>query len=227
MSLNESTVEAAAPEWLGDLGYAGSHGPHLAAGEPTAERDSFGAVVLVERLRIAVQRINPSIPNEAREDAQRKVLRVATPSLVGTNRLFHAMLRDGVPAEYRRKDGSIAGDAVRLIDFSVADANDWFAVNQFTVIEGPITRRPDVVVFVNGLPLGVLELKNAAEEDATTFDVLKDPQIFKEQIPSLFHYNAVVVASDGRDARIGTISADWERMMPWRTIEGDSFQRVA
>ena len=227
MSLNESTVEAAALEWFGGMGYAVGHGPHLAPGEPAAERDSFGDVVLVGRLRSAIARLNPSIPEEAREDALRKVQRVATPSLVGTNRLFHAMLRDGVPVEYQRKDGGIAGDAVRLVDFIEPDANDWFAVNQFTVIEGPINRRPDIVIFVNGLPLGVLELKNAAEEDATTFDAFKDLQIYKEQIPSLFHTNAVVVASDGTDARIGTISADWERMMPWRTIDGEALAPAA
>ena len=222
MSLNESTVEAAALEWFGALGYAVGHGPQLAPGEPAAERDGFGDVVLVGRLRDAIARLNPKIPGEAREDALRKVLRVAAPSLIGTNRLFHAMLRDGVAVEYRRKDGSIAGDAVRLIDFDDLAANDWLAVNQFTVVEGPVNRRPDVVVFVNGLPLGVVELKNAAEEDATTFDAFKDLQIYKEQIPSLFHTNAVMVASDGTDARIGTISADWERMMPWRTIEGET-----
>ncbi len=221
MSLDESTVEAAALEWFESLGYAIGHGPHLAPGEPAAERDSFGDVVLAGRLREAIARLNPAIPADAREDALRKILHVASPSLVQTNRAFHQMLRDGVPVEYRRKDGSIAGDNVRLVDFGKADANDWFAVNQFTVIEGPINRRPDIVVFVNGLPLGVLELKNAAEEEATTFDAFKDLQIYKEQIPSLFHTNAVLVASDGTDARIGTLSADWERMMPWRTIEGE------
>lgn len=226
-SLNESIVELAALEWFGELGYAAGHGPHLAPGEPASERDSFGDVVLVGRLRDAIQRLNPKIPDEAREDALRKVLRVATPSLVGTNRLLHAMLRDGVPVEYQRKEGGIAGDAVRLVDFSTPDANDWFAVNQFTIIEGPINRRPDIIGFLNGLPLGVLELKNAAEEDATTFDAFKDLQIYKDQIPSLFHYNAVVVASDGTDARIGTISADWERMMPWRTIDGEGLAPAA
>ncbi|MGH7944238.1 MAG: type I restriction endonuclease, partial [Opitutaceae bacterium] len=222
MSLDESTVEAAALEWFEDLGYTIGHGSHLAPGEPGGERDSFGDLVLVERLRAAIAKLNPAIPSEAREDALRKVLRVASPSLMQTNRAFHAMLRDGVPVEYRRKDGSIAGDAVRLLDFSAPDANDWFAVNQFTVVEGQINRRPDIVVFVNGLPLSVLELKNAAGEDATSFDAFKDLQVYKEQIPSLFHYNAVVVVSDGMDARVGTISSDWERMMPWRTIEGET-----
>ncbi|HWA09865.1 MAG TPA: type I restriction endonuclease subunit R [Opitutaceae bacterium] len=228
MSLNESTVEAAALEWFGELGYAVGHGPELAPGEPKAERESFGEVVLVGRLREAIARLNPRIPAEAREDALRKVLRVATPSLVGTNRQFHVMLRDGVDVEYQRGGGEgIAGDRVRLADFHDPDANDWFAVNQLTVIEGPVNRRPDIVVFVNGLPVGVLELKNAAEEDATTFDAFKDLQVYKEQIPALFHYNAVTVASDGTDARIGTISADWERMMPWRTIDGEALAPAA
>lgn len=185
MPLNESTVEAAALEWFVALGYAVGHGPHLAPGEPKAERDSFGDVVLVGRLRDAIRRLNPKIPDEAREDALRKVLQVATPSLVGTNRQFHAMLRDGVEVEYRRKGGDgIAGDRVQLVDYSNVDVNDWFAVNQFTLIEGPINRRPGILAFVNGLPLGVLELKNAAEEDATTFDAFKDLQVYKEQIPS-------------------------------------------
>jgi type I restriction enzyme R subunit len=223
MPLNESTVEAAALEWFGELGYTVGFGPDLAPGERKAERDSFGDVVLVERLRKAIRRLNPAIPEEAREDALRKVLRVTTPSLIGTNRRFYAMLRDGVDVEYRRKDGDgIAGDRVRLVGFDDPAANDWFAVNQFTVIEGQHNRRPDIVVFLNGLPLGVLELKNAAEEDATTYDAFKDLQVYKEQIPSLFHTNAVIIASDGTDARIGTISSDWERMMPWRTIGGET-----
>ena len=136
MSLNESHVEDAALEWFGELGYAVGHGPHLAPGEPAAERDSFGEVVLVGRLREAILRLNPAIPEEAREEALRKVLRMGTPALVQTNRAFHRMLRDGVPVEYPRPDGSSAGDHVRLVDFGDVRANDWLAVNQFTVIEG-------------------------------------------------------------------------------------------
>lgn len=117
MSLNESIVEDAALEWFGELGYAIGHGPHLAPGEPAAERAGFGDVVLVERLRSALWRLNSTIPDEAREEALRKVLRVGTPSLTQTNRAFHRMLRDGVPVEYPRPDGSIAGDHVRLVDF--------------------------------------------------------------------------------------------------------------
>ena len=164
MSLKESIVEGAALEWFGELGYALEHGPRLAPGEPAAERDSFAEVVLVGRLRAAIRRLNPAIPEEAREEALRKVLRVGTPSLAQTNRAFHHMLRDGVPVEYPRRDGSIAGDHVRLVDFGDAGANDWLAVNQFTVIEGQHKRRPDIVIFLNGLPLGLIELKNPADE---------------------------------------------------------------
>src|SRR5665647_1316949 len=167
MSLNESIVEDAALTWFGELGYSIGHGPQIAPGELAAERASFGEVVLVARLREAIRRLNPAMPEDAREEALRKVLRVGTPSLMQTNRAFHRMLRDGVPVEYARADGSIAGDHARLVDFAEVRENDWFVVNQFTVIEGQHNRRPDIVVFVNGLPLGVIELKNAADEDAT------------------------------------------------------------
>ena len=221
MSLNESIVEDAALEWFGELGYAVGHGPHLAPGEPAAERDSFGEVVLVGRLREAIRRLNPAIPEEAREEALRKVLRVGTPSLTQTNRAFHKMLRDGVPVEYPRPDGSIAGDHVRLVDFGDVRANDWLAVNQFTVIEGQHNRRPDIVVFVNGLPLGLIELKNAADEDATIWSAYAQLQTYKAEIASLLHYNAALVVSDGLQARMGSVTANQEWFKVWRTIDGE------
>ena len=128
-TLNESIVEEATLTWLWELGYTVGHGPHLAPGEQAAERKSFGDVVLAERLREAIWRLNPNIPETAREDAMRKVLRVSTPSLVQTNRSFHRMLRDGVEVEYQRPDGSIAGDRVSLVDFANPTFNNWFAVN--------------------------------------------------------------------------------------------------
>jgi len=221
MSLNESIVEDAALEWFGELGYAVGHGPHLAPGEPAAERDSFGEVVLVGRLREAIRRLNPAIPEEAREEALRKVLRVGTPALVQTNRAFHRMLRDGVPVEYPRPDGSIAGDHVRLVDFGDVGSNDWLAVNQFTVIEGQHNRRPDIVVFVNGLPLGLIELKNAADEDATIWSAYAQLQTYKAEIQSLLHYNAALVVSDGLQARMGSVTANQEWFKVWRTINGE------
>ena len=221
MSLNESIVEDAALEWFGELGYAVWHGPHLAPGEPAAERDSFGDVVLIGRLREAIRRLNPAIPEEAQDEALRKILRVGTPALVQTNRAFHRMLRDGVPVEYSRPDGSIAGDHVRLVDFGDVRANDWLAVNQFTVIEGQHNRRPDIVVFVNGLPLGLIELKNAADEDATIWSAYAQLQTYKAEIPSLLHYNAALVVSDGLQARMGSVTANQEWFKVWRTIDGE------
>jgi type I restriction enzyme, R subunit len=221
VSLNESTVENAALEWLGVLGYAIGHGPDLAPGEPAAERASFGDVVLVERLRAAIFRLNRLVPEDTREDALRKVLRVGTPSLTQTNRAFHRMLRDGVPVEYPRLDGSIAGDHVRLVDFGNVAANDWFAVNQFTVVDRQHNRRPDIVVFVNGLPLGLIELKNAADEDATIWTAYAQLQTYKAEIASLLHYNAALVVSDGLQARMGSVTANQEWFKVWRTVDGE------
>ncbi len=218
--LNESIVEEAALDWLNELGYAIGHGPHLAPGEPAAERDSFGDVILVGRLREAIHRLNPKVPEEAREDALRKVLRVASPSLIQTNRVFHKMLRDGVEVEYRRADGGIKGDYVRLLNFDWPKDNDWLAVNQFAVIEGQHHRRPDIVLFVNGLPLAVIELKNVADEDATIWSAFKQLQTYKSEIGSLLQYNAVLVVSDGGSARIGSLTANQEWFKVWRTIDG-------
>jgi type I restriction enzyme R subunit len=221
-NLTESVVEEAALEWFGDLGYTIAHGAHLAPGEPAAERDSFVEVVLVERLRDAIARLNVSIPEEAREEALRKVLRVGTPSLTQTNRAFHKMLRDGVPVEYPRPDGTIAGDDVWLVDFGDVGENDWLVVNQFTVIEGHHNRRPDIVVFLNGLPLSVIELKNAADEDASIWSAYAQLQTYKAEIPSLMHYNAALVVSDGLQARMGSVTASQEWFKVWRTIDGDT-----
>jgi type I restriction enzyme, R subunit len=222
MRLNESTVEDATLEWFGELGYAVGHGPDLAPGEAAAERASFGDVVLVERLREAIRRLNPAVPEEARDDALRKVLRVGMPSLARTNRAFHKMLRDGVPVEYPRAGGGIAGDVVRLVDFANVHANDWLAVSQFTVIEGQHNRRPDIVVFLNGMPLGIIELKNAADEDATIWSAYAQLQTYKSEIASLLHYNAALVVSDGLEARMGSLTANQEWFKVWRTIDGEA-----
>ena len=220
MTFNESTVEDAALSWFSDLGYTVANGMHIAPGEPAAERDSFGDVVLVGRLRDAIRRLNPHIPADARDEALRKLRRVGTPALLQTNRAVHRMIRDGVDVEYSRADGSIAGDHVKLMDFADVLANDWLAVNQFTVIEAQHNRRPDIVVFVNGLPLGVIELKNAADEDATIWSAFNQLQTYKAEIPSLLHWNAALVVSDGLQARVGSITANQEWFKVWRTIDG-------
>lgn len=221
MTLPESIVEEAALTWFEELGYGIAQGPQIAPGEPSSERDAFSDVVLVARLRDALRQLNPDIPEEVREEALRKVLRVATPSLVQTNRAFHQMLRDGVDVEYPRPDGSIKGDKVRLVDFADAAANDWLAVNQFTVVESQHNRRPDIVVFVNGLPLALIELKSAAHEEATIWSAYSQVQTYKAEIPSLLQYNAALVVSDGLHARIGSLTANQEWFKVWRTIQGD------
>jgi type I restriction enzyme R subunit len=218
---NESVVEDAALSWFRELGYAIANAPHFAPEENAAERNSFGDVVLIGRLREAIARLNPAIPNEAREESLRKVLRHDAPSLVSNNRAFHRMLRDGVSVEYRRDDGNIAGDHVRLIDFNNIDANDWLAVNQFTIIEGQNNRRPDIVVFVNGLPLGIIELKIPEDTDKWFAAAYNQIQTYKQEIPSLMHYNEVTVISDGLEARIGSLTANQEWFKVWRTIEGE------
>jgi len=220
--ISESTVERAAMEWFSDLGYATANGPKIAPGEAGAERNAFGEVVLVERLRDSIASLNPDIPEAAREEALLKVLRVATTSLVQTNRAFHRMLRDGVDVEYPRTDGSIKGDKARLVDFADVCANDWLVVNQFTVIEAQHNRRPDVVVFVNGLPLALIELKNAVDDDATIWSAYAQLQTYKAEVPSLLHYNAALVVSDGLQARMGSLTANQEWFKVWRTIEGEA-----
>ncbi len=200
-NLVENDVELAARAWFQALDDSVVHGPHIAPSEPAAERDSFGEVVLAGRLREAIRRLNPVVPEEAREEALRKVLRVTTPSLTQTNRAFHRMLRDGVDVEYSRPDGSTQHDKVWLVDFADVEANDWLAVNQFTVIEGNHNRRPDIVLFINGLPLGLIELKNAADEDATIWSAYAQLQTYKAEVPGLLHYNVALVVSDGLQAR--------------------------
>ena len=198
------------------------HGPDIAVGELLAERSdpNYRDVVLERRLREALARLNPELPPEALGDAYRKLTRVDAPSLVERNRAVHRMLVDGVTVEYRRKDGSIAGAQARVIDFDVPANNDWLAVNQFTVSEGQHTRRPDVVLFVNGLPLAVIELKNPADENATVWSAFQQLQTYQAQIPALFATNAALLVSDGVQARIGALGAGKEWFKPWRTITG-------
>jgi type I restriction enzyme R subunit len=221
-AFSESIVEDAALGWLGALGYVVLHGPDIAAGQPAAERGdpNYGDVVLERRLRQALAHLNPALPAEALEDAYRKLTRVDAPTLLERNRAVHRMLVDGVTVEYRRKDGSIAGAQAWVIDFDTPENNDWLAVNQFTLFEGQHTRRPDVVLFVNGLPVAVIELKNSAAENTTVWSAFQQLQTYQAQVPALFATNAVLIASDGVQARIGCLGAGKEWFKPWRTITG-------
>ncbi len=219
---SESIVEDATLAWLEGLGYAVLHGPDIAAGELAAERSdpNYRDVVLEGRLRQTLRHLNPDLPAEALEDVYRKLTRTDAPSLVERNRAVHRMLVDGVTVEYRRSDGSIAGAQARVLNFDHPDNNDWLAVNQFTVAEGQHIRRPDVVLFVNGLPLAVIELKNPADENATIWSAYQQLHTYQAQIPSLFTTNAALIVSDGVQARIGTLGAGREWFKPWRTITG-------
>jgi len=217
----ESHVEEASLAWLEELGYSIASGPDLGPDGSTPERASYGDVVLVDRLRQAVADLNPHIPEDIRNDVLSRVLRSESPSLIEENRRLHSFMVDGVPVEVPRADGSLGGDLVRLIDFDDLAANDWMALNQLTVIENKVNRRPDVVVYLNGLPVGVIELKNPGDENATLDGAYNQLQTYKSGIPSLFRSNAALVISDGVWARVGSLTANRERFMPWRTIDGD------
>ena len=235
----ESTVEQAAIDWLKGLGYDYAFGPDLAFDGPAPERENYEDVILLGRLREAIGRLNPNIPAQAQEEAFRRVARQTQPSLLLNNHAFHCMLIEGVTVEFKDKDGRTVSKPVHLIDFENPDNNDWLVVNQYTVVgaglrlvptEEPLrgrpapthNRRPDVVIFINGLPLSVIELKNAADENATIWSAFNQLQTYKEQIPALFHYNELLIVSDGLNARIGSLTADREWFLPWKTIEGES-----
>ena len=222
MTFSERHVEDAALSWLARLGYVVSHGPDISPDGPTPERISYDQVFLTKRLREALEHLNPNLPVETLEEVLRKVQQTETPSLIEENRRLHRYLIEGVPVEVTRKDGTIGGDVARLIDFDDVEANDWLAVNQFTVIEHGHNRRPDVVLFVNGLPLAVIELKNPGDLNATLDGAFNQLQTYKDQIPSLFRTNAKLVTSDGLQARLGSLTANLERFMPWRTVDGSA-----
>ncbi len=221
-AFTESVVEQAALAWLESAGWRVLHGAEIAPGEPAAERDGYGQVVLAQRLQDALARLNPALPAEALEDAFRKLTRPEGAELVAHNRALHRLLVDGVTVEYRDAEGSIRGAQARVIDFDDPASNDWLAVNQFGVVENKHSRRPDVVLCVNGLPLAVVELKNAADENATIWSAFHQLQTYKAEVPTLFAPNALLAVSDGVEARVGTLSAGREWFKPWRTIAGES-----
>jgi type I restriction enzyme R subunit len=219
--VTESVVEQAALAWLESLGWSIKSGVQIAPNEPTAERADYAQIVLDARLRDALARLNPNLPTEARDDAFRRLMRPEGAELSARNRALHQLLVGGVTVEYRASDGAIRGAQVRVLDFDDPRNNDWLAVNQFTVTENKHTRRPDVVLFVNGIPLVVIELKNAAVEEATIWTAFQQLQTYKAELPSLFTFNEVLIASDGAQSRVGTLTAGREWMKPWRTVTGE------
>ena len=220
-TLNEADVEQAALAWLEASGWTVKHGPEIAPETPDAERSGYDQVVLEQRQRDALAELNPGLPVAALEDAFRKLTRPEGATLEARNRAFHHLLIDGVTVEHSSQDGSIRGAQARVVDFEDADANDWLAVNQFTVSENRSTRRADIVLFVNGLPLAVIELKNPADEEATIWTAWNQLQTYKAELPALFSMNGALVVSDGTQARIGTLTAGREWFKPWRTVSGE------
>jgi type I restriction enzyme R subunit len=217
--MTEDQLEQEALGWLSDVGYTLLSGYDIAVDGAAPERADYKNTLLPFRLREAINRLNPSIPANAREDALRQVQDLGIPSLLSANRHFHKLLVNGVPVQYQ-KDGETRGDFVRLVDWETPAKNEWVAVNQFTIKGARHTRRPDIILFVNGLPLVLLELKNPADENADIWKAFDQIQTYKEQIPDVFQYNEVLVISDGTEALLGSLSADAERFMAWRTIDG-------
>jgi type I restriction enzyme, R subunit len=220
-SITESVIEQAALAWFESVGWAVRNGADIAPAEPFAERADYGHVVLEQRLRDALARLNPDLPAEALEDAFRRLMRPEGADVITRNRGMHRLFVDGVTVEYRAADGDIRSAQARILDFDHVKANDWLAVNQFSVLENKHSRRPDVVLFVNGLPLAVLELKNATDENATIWSAFAQLQTYKAEIPALFDHNALLVITDGLEARLGTLTAGREWFKPWRTVSGE------
>ena len=223
-TITEFDIEQVALEWLKSLGWQTAYGPDIGPDSSRPERSDYDEVVLKQRLLNALADLNPELPMSALEDAFRKLTLPQGSTLEARNREFHKMLIDGVPVEYQVNDGSIRGERVSVIDFGDPRNNDWLAVNQFTVTENRTERRPDIVLFLNGLPLGIIELKNPADEDATVDSAYRQLQTYKSDLPTLFSFNEVLIASDGLDARMGTLTAGEEWFKPWRTISGERLE---
>jgi len=219
--MTEDQLEQETLGWISEVGYSILNGPDIAYDGPNPERSDYRQILLLTRLKTAIDRLNPMVPASAREDALKQVQDLGIPVLLTANRHFHKLLINGVLVQYQ-KDGETRGDFVRLVDWQYPENNDWIAVNQFT-IKGPRhTRRPDVILFVNGLPLVLIELKNPADQHADIWKAYEQIQTYKEQISDVFQYNEILVISDGTEALLGSLSADAERFMAWRTIDGQA-----
>ena len=218
-TLSESDIEEIALGWLRNLGWSVTHGSDISADGASAERENYDQVVLNQRLLDALGLLNPELPEEALEDAFRKLTRPQGSTLEARNRDFHRMVTDGVTVEYKAGDGEIRGTQVRTIDFEKPETNDWLAVRQFAVTENRDSRRPDIVLFVNGMPLGVVEFKNPTDETATIYAAFNQLQTYKAEIPTLLSMNMMLMVSDGLQARIGTLTAGWEWFKTWHAID--------
>jgi type I restriction enzyme R subunit len=218
--ITEDEIEQIALDILtNDLGYEKLYGPDIV--ECDFPERTHAEVLLRQRLQDAIERINPTIPAEAREEAYKKVMRTASIDSLAGNEAFHGMLTDGIDVKFRTPGGT-RSDKVWLIDYNNPEQNNFLAVNQYTVIEKNINKRADVVLFINGLPIVVIELKNATDEDADMYAAYQQLQTYKSTIPSLFQYNCFMIASDGWFAKAGTLSSDYSRFMEWKTADGEN-----
>ncbi len=222
-TLDEENVEEIALDWLCNQGWNIAHGPDIAPDTSGAERGNYSETILTQRLHAALEKLNSDLPEEALEDAFRKLCQPHGSTLETRNQSFHKIVTDGITVEYRTDDGEIRGTQIQVIDFEKPQANDWIAINQFTVTENKNTRRPDIVLFVNGLPLGIIELKNPTDEDATIWSAWNQLQTYKAELPTLFHANMLLIVSDGLQARIGTLTSGREWFKTWRTISDELF----
>jgi len=217
----ENHLEQAVLEWFQDLGYQTLYGPDISPGGSFAERESFGDVVLYERLHSALKRINRQYPDNVIDDLVKKITRQQSLSVSQNNAAFYKLITDGIDVEVRIKDGNVKTEKAYIFDLTDIENNEFLAINQYTIIENGKERRPDVIVFINGIPLAVIELKNASNEDVGILEGFNQLQTYKTDIPTIFNYNAFLITSDCINAKVGTISSDFDRFMFWRTIEGD------
>lgn len=232
MHYNESTLEIATLDWLKELGYEIGFGPDMAYDGINPEREAranYSDTVLIERLKAAIVRINPEIPAEAQKDALDKIIAMpwVKSNLIEVNEIFHNTLVNGINVSYQTKDGETRHDRVKLLDTANLDNNNFLAVNQFTIIENNHNRRPDIIIFINGLPLAIFELKNPGKENANVRGAYNQIQTYKNDVPSLFAYNELNIISDGIDTRLGSLTADFERFMKWKTIDGEELIKTA
>jgi type I restriction enzyme R subunit len=217
--ITEHSIEDFAIKLLEHLGYEYIYAPSIAHDGENPERRSYEEILLTHRMAEAVRRINPTVPAAAQEEAIKELQRIHSPELLTNNESFHRLLTEGIKVSYQ-KDGQQRGDLVWLIDFNAPENNDFIVANQFTVVEDGVNKRPDVILFVNGIPLVVIELKNAADENATVKSAFRQIETYKAVIPGLFTYNAFTIISDGLEARAGTLSSGISRFMAWKSADG-------
>ena len=223
-TITGNDLDQAALSWLGSMGWQVLYGPNIGPDGPFPELRSYGQVVLERRLLDALAELNPDLPSATLDNVPRELTHPEGSNLEARNREFHRMLIYGVTVEYWTSDGNVSGVPAQVVDFDNPSNNNWLAVNQFSVAENPNTRRPDVMLFVNGLPLGIIELKNPVDEDATLWTAWNQLQTYKSELPALFSMNESMVVSAGMDARIGALTAGKEWFKPRRTIGGEAPQ---